>query len=405
MQVTSSHSHSGSLGKSCLVLTLCCLALVIAAPAQTLTTIANFGATTTSRPSSPLVEGNDGNFYGTTYANADYGSVFNVTPEGVLTVLHYFDYSDGSGAIGVILATDGNFYGTTQYGGTNDLGTVFKMTPDWTVTTLYNFSGPDGAHPGAGLVQAADGNLYGTTTAGGTNNSLGTVFKITLKGNLTTLFRFHGTDGKSPNAALVQDASGRLYGTTEFGGAHTFGTVFSITTRGRLTSLHSFDTSDGQYPTAALFGTADGAFYGTTYGGGNVSKSWCPSGCGTIFKITSAGAFSTLYKFCPNPSNTPCLDGDGPYGGLIQATDGNFYGTSSQGGSANLGVIFKLTPENVLTPLYDFCTKAFCPDGSLPATTMLQGPNGDLYGTTPAGGNSTYPGTVFSFALGLPPRH
>ncbi|HEV2471393.1 MAG TPA: choice-of-anchor tandem repeat GloVer-containing protein, partial [Chthonomonadales bacterium] len=202
--------------------------------------------------------------------------------------------SDGEGPrASLIQAADGNLYGTTYYGGiggTGGPGTVFKITPGGAFTTLYSFTGgSDGANPNAGLIQAADGNLYGTTSAGGTSKS-GTVFKIAAGGALTTLYSFTGgSDGGVPYAGLIQAVDGSLYGTTSAGGTINSGTVFKIATGGALTTLYSFTGGpDGGVPYAGLIQAADGSLYGTTSGGGT-------GGAGTVFKITTGGTLTTLY--------------------------------------------------------------------------------------------------------------
>ena len=218
-------------------------------------------------------------------------------------------------------AGDGNFYGTTEWGGAYGLGTVFKISPGGTLTTLYSFcagglSCADGSLPTAGLVQAADGNLYGTTAEGGANTD-GTVFKITPGGSLTTLHSFEGNDGGLPEAALVQATDGNLYGTTSWGGSGGYGTVYKITLGGTLTTLHSFSgyPTDGGDPYAALVQATDGNLYGTTWRGGSYDE-------GTIFKITPTGTLTTLHSF-------DGTDGSFVQAGLVQASDGNFYGTAS----------------------------------------------------------------------------
>jgi uncharacterized repeat protein (TIGR03803 family) len=168
---------------------------------------------------------------------------------------------------------------TGRGGGGNGDGTVFKITTSGTLTTLHSFDVTDGAVPYAGLIQATDGNLYGTTYAGGANNGYGTVFKITTSGTLTTLHSFDATDGAGPYAGLVQATNGDLYGTTEYGGSNGgFGTVFKITPSGTLTTLHSFDATDGAGPYAGLVQATNGDFYGTTFEGG--------SDFGTVFSLS-----------------------------------------------------------------------------------------------------------------------
>jgi uncharacterized repeat protein (TIGR03803 family) len=195
-------------------------------------------------------------------------------PAQTFTTLHSFDGKDGSRPYaGLIQATDGNLYGTTDFGEPHGEGTVFKITPSGMLTTLHSFDYADGGNPSAGLVQGTDGNLYGTTYGGGANQG-GEIFKITPSGRLTTFHSFEGTDGSYPYAGLVQATNGDFYGTTSGGGSSNCfgagcGTVFKITPSGILTTLHSFNGTDGQFPAGVLVRATDGSFYGTTeYGGG-----------------------------------------------------------------------------------------------------------------------------------------
>jgi uncharacterized repeat protein (TIGR03803 family) len=363
-----------------------CAAAAIAS-AQTVSTLVNFDIANGADPFTGLVQGPDGNFYGTTQAGGSSancvrgcGTIFKITPSGTLTTLHSFDGTDGSGSEGgLVLGTDGNFYGTTYGGGANDDGTVFKITPAGTLTTLHTFGGPDGRSPASSLLQASDGNFYGTTNFGGANSE-GTVFKISAAGTLTTLHSFDLTDGYIPNGGLLQTANGIFYGTTSVGGANNYGTVFKMTAAGTLTTLHNFDSTDGAYPLGGLVQAADGTFYGTANFGG--SGTGCQAGCGTVFKITVGGTLTTLYNFS---------NGQGPYCALIQGTDGNFYGTS-QG-----NMVFQITPAGVLTPLFTFNYV----DGFEPLAPLVQGTNGKFYGTTYQGGDNY--GTVFSLSMGLGP--
>jgi uncharacterized repeat protein (TIGR03803 family) len=386
-----------SLWKTILLLGVLCAAEAIGSPAQTFTSLFSFNGSNGSAPLyMALVQGTDGNFYGTTSAGGiyGYGAVFKITPGGKVTVLHSFDGTDGEYPDGgLIQGTDGNFYGTTVNGGTSGYGTIFKMTLAGTLTTLHGFAGypSDGGWPYDVLVQGTDGNFYGTTNIGGAKNN-GTVFKITAGGTLTTLysFSFTGGGGDGPTGGLVQGTDGNFYGTTMSGGTIGVGTVFKMTPAGTLTTLHSFDGTDGAYPFAGLIQATDGNFYGTTFQGG--THSGVTIG-GTVFKITSAGTLTTLHSFC---SQTGCTDGSYPYARLVQGTDANFYGTTAEGGTD--GTVFKITPGGILTTLHRFDFT----DGAGPLGGLLQATNGDFYGTTPTGG-AQGDGTVFSLSVGLGP--
>ena len=405
---------------------LLCAASAIAAPAQTFKTLISFDYTDGAIPFG-LVQGTDGNFYGATdkggngannNCNVSCGSIFKITPGGTLTTVHAFDGTDGNGPSGLVLATSGNFYGAATYGGTHNCdsygstgpcGTVFEMTPAGALTTLHDFcskgSCADGAIPWGVLIQATNGNFYGTTVAGGAGScgstvgpGCGTVFEITAKGVLTTLHTFSGTDGAYPYGGLVQATNGNFYGTTSYGGANGYGTVFEITAAGVLTTLHSFTGNDGGYPFGGLVQASNGSFYGTTSAnsgllltGGGPSCTGSGIGFGTAFEITSAGKLTTLHGF----ANT---DGAYPYGTLVQATDGNFYGPTSCGGASNNGTLFKITSKGTLTSLYSFGG----PDGSFPYAGLIQSTNGTLYGTAVVGGTDN-DGTVFSLSVGLGP--
>jgi uncharacterized repeat protein (TIGR03803 family) len=199
----------------------------------------------------------------------------------------------------------------------------------------------------------------------------------------TTLHSFDYTDGSEPYAGLVQGTGGHLYGTTEVGGANNAGTVFKMTTNGTLTTLYNFcphpNCTDGSNPSAPLIQATNGNFYGTTQGGGM-------NGGGTVFKITPSGMRTTVYSFCPS---IPCTDGGMPFAGLVQATDGDFYGTTQLGGAHDYGTVFKVTPGGTLTTLYNFCSQynnGVCADGQYPYAGLVQGADGNFYGTTQFGG-------------------
>lgn len=385
---------------------LLCAATVIASPAQTFSTLFFFNGKDGSSPEwMTLIQGTDGNFYGTTTQGGvqNNGAVFKMTPEGQLTRVYSFcaqtNCVDGRAPfLGLVQATDGAFYGTTFSGGTSPscpggCGTVFKITAGGKLTTLHSFSSIDGARPRSALVQATNGILYGTASTGGAYNS-GTVFQITTGGNLTTLYSFcaqtNCPDGLYPIAGLVQGTDGNFYGTT--GGSDNLGgTVFKITPAGTLTTLYTFcaildsTCTTAAYPDAGVVQGTDGNFYGTTYYGG-------PNEFGTVFKITPKGTLTFLHTFVQT-------DGQYPIAGLVQGTDGNFYGTTEVGGLTFSGTVFKITPAGSLTTLHSlYCESLLCPDGANPYGGLLQSTNGVFYGTT-----AQFDGSVFSISVGLGP--
>jgi uncharacterized repeat protein (TIGR03803 family) len=384
------------------------------APAQTFTALASFdGADGANPPAISLVQGLDGNFYGTTEGGGakSQGAVFKITPGGVLTLVYSFcsqsNCDDGINPYGgLVQAPDGSLYGTTHGGGKYDRGTVFKVTPNGTLTTLHSFGRSSGLYPAGALVQATNGNFYGTAEEGGVYGG-GTVFKISSGGVLKVLYSFCSqtkcADGSVPLAGLVQATNGSFYGTTAEGGSNNDGTVFKITPSGTFTSLYSFCSqtgcADGSGPLAGLVQATNGNLYGTTGAGGANSV-------GTVFRITPSGALTSLYSFC---AKTNCTDGKSPTAGVIQATDGNFYGTASAGGiscslfhNVGCGTVFKMTPSGTLTTLYSFCQQTNCPDGAEPYAGLVQATDGNLYGA-PFLGGATNVGTVFSIGVGLGP--
>ena len=397
-----------SLWKVVILMCVFCAAGVIGISAQSFTSLVSFDQTNGAHPYyGSLVQGIDGNLYGTTFAvpASTYGTVFRITPGGALTTLHSFDSTDGANPSGgLVQAPDGSFYGTTYAGGIfGSSGTVFKISPGGTLTPLHSFDASDGLYPYAGLVQAPSGSFYGTTAYGGVNG-YGTVSKIAPGGTLTTLYSFcvqtNCTDGAGPYAGLVQGTNGNLYGTTYNGGAGASncafsgcGTVFRVSPGGTLTKLHSFHFSDGAFPYAGLVQARDGNFYGTTAGGGGAASACNFYGCGTVFKITPGGTMTTLYHSC---AQTNCTDGAFPYAGLVQGTDENFYGTTAGGGEYGDGTVFRITPAGALAVLHSFNGT----DGSSPYGGLVQATNGTFYGTTYAGGANGY-GTIFSLAVGL----
>lgn len=443
--------RTSKFAKLACIIAVFCVATAFASPNKTYTVVTGFNPTQGSNPTGPLAQGVDGNLYGTTETGGNSnslcpsggtlgsgcGSVFKVTPTGQLTTLYEFcslaNCSDGAVPLGsLLLATNGNFYGVTSAGGAANHGTVFEVTPTGTLTTLYSFCAQsnctDGSNPTGTLIQGANGNLFGTTDKGGAHQSAsckptatvvgcGTIFEITLAGQLTTFYSFcsltNCADGELPVTPLTQGTDGNLYGSTtgggvvnsKFCGTTGCGTVFQITPTGTLTTLHEFCTvtigsnpcGDGQSPDTALVQASNNSMIGTA---------------GNIFSITAAGQLTVL------------LSGLKAVEGFTLATDGNLYGVTFNGGTDNsfcsggstCGTIFEMSSSGAFNTLYSFCqdgSLGSCPTGALPVVGLMQATNGNLYGTTFFGGpvvdvscnaiGNGGCGTVFSASLGISP--
>jgi uncharacterized repeat protein (TIGR03803 family) len=419
-----------------LALTICALcAANTMLSAQTFNVLASFNGFDGANPGATLVQGPNGNYYGTTATGGTIsttspgsGVIYEVTPTGKIILLHIFCLEarcpDGSGPQApLVLATDGNFYGTTVDGGTHSVGTIFKITPEGKFTSIYSFCAEtvlgictDGMLVTAGLIQAVNGDFYGMAQAGGSHNE-GTVFRVTSAGKLTVLYNFcsqdppYCADGASPWATLIQGNDGYLYGTAEEGGTYRGGTVFKLALDGTLTTIYNFCPSetgvtcpDGSAPESALIQASNGNFYGATTTGGTVNCGITKVGCGTVFELTPAGVLTTLHSFC---SLANCADGAYP-SGVTQGTDGNFYGITSGSGANKWGTLFQITSAGVLNTLYNFCAQSKCDDGSSPKVAPFQATNGTFYGTTFIGGTGeacpyTQCGTVFTLSMGLGP--
>jgi uncharacterized repeat protein (TIGR03803 family) len=384
------------------------LAAAIALHAQTFVTLNSFDTTDGAFPFPGVVQALDGNFYGTTYNGGanNQGAVYKITPGGTLTLLYSFcnktDCTDGAlPRAGLTLASNGILYGSTVAGGANNRGSVFRITTAGALTTLYSFCSAigcdDGDSPYGNLVQGSDGNFYGTTQGGGSKD-LGVIFRVTPAGANTTLYTFcsltNCADGSNPASGLVQASNGTFYGTTEDGGAHQGGTVFKLM-GSTLTTIYSFcaksNCADGNDPVGGLVLASNGTLFGTNTAGGSVNST------GTVFKLTPSGVLTTLHTFC---KQTGCPDGQIPYAGLVLATDGNLYGVTTSGGTVGGGTIFKVSPNGAFTSLYNFCSADACVDGKGPDGTLIQATNGVFYGTTFNGGTSDA-GVVFSLSAGL----
>jgi uncharacterized repeat protein (TIGR03803 family) len=316
------------------------------------------GNTDGANPAAGLVRDGLGYLYGTTQnggANG-YGSVFRINPDNSETILYSFcpvyPCADGKNPVaGLVLASDDNLYGVAAGGGAKDTGTVFRISPTGSFSLLYTFlnNQADAAAPGASLIQASDHNLYGTSAAGGAYGD-GALYRVTLAGDETVIYSFCAggasgngcTDGAAPNAGLIQGTDGNLYGMTSSGGAY-----------------HS---------------------------GGNT---------GTVFRITTAGVMTILHSFCGDQTYSPCVDAGFPVGALIQANDGNFYGATRNGGANNFGAIFKLTPTGVETLSFSFQGDTNTNTSGLdPGSGVIQASDGSFYGITSPGGTYSE-GTIY----------
>jgi uncharacterized repeat protein (TIGR03803 family) len=370
---------------------------------------------TANGPLAGVIFDGSGNLYGTTNGGGNgFGTVFELIPAAgggwTEKILYSFnnDGIDGHGpSAGVIFDAAGNLYGTTQFGGSGCnppsgyCGTVFELTPtatgEWTEKILHSFqaNGTDGTLPQSGLVIDSQGNLYGTTVLGG-NNNLGTVYELKpaagggWKEEILHSFRDSG-DGQFPQASLIFDASGNLYGATSGDGQFANGTVFELT---RTASggwkdkvLHSFGTSnDGGFVLNSLFVDPAGNLYGTTQNGGS-------QGVGMVFELSPQGGglwtTTILHNFTFGGT-----DGLSPLAGVIMDSAGNLYGTTQGGGPHNFGTVFELSPNPGGTwterILHDFHGT----DGFLPVAPLIFDDSGHLYGTTFLGG-ATEGGEVF----------
>lgn len=365
------------------------LALPLSANALNVSVLHAFsGGNDGQDPEPRLVQTADGSFFGETLGGGAFGSgtLFKIAPDGSFTTVYTFSGPDGAEPSGgLIVGPDGNLYGVTASGGNYfgssgwGTGTIFQFDPATGVlTTLYKFPVDGASNPWTALTLGADGSFYGTTLGYNSGpNNFGTVFRWNATVGFTTLHVFTGTDdGSTPRGALLQGVDGSFYGTTYFEGSLGYGTVFKITALGTFETLHAFSgEEDGAYPFAGLTLATDGNFYGTTSGGGT-------SGYGAVFKITPAGAFSMLYSF------RNAEDGAVASPGVIQAADGNLYGATTT------GVLYRLTLAGAFTPLHTLISA----EGIEPYYNLIQGSDGSLYGATRGGGAGSA-GTVFKMAF------
>ena len=381
--------------------------------AQTFKSLHSFAGTSASDGATPgygaLVQGVDGNLYGTTtqggvtcsfFGALGCGEVFEITPAGTINGIYKFcmttGCADGNDPYGgLALDTDGSLYGMTDLGGIDGIGAVFRITrtsKGFKFSTLYSFDNSLGSEPLDTLVRASDGkNFYGFTQTG-SPTGYGAIFTINATGVTNLVQSFDGTDGTGDaTGGLVQGTDGNFYGVSPNGNGSQ-GTVFMLDSAANINVLHPFTGNpDGSGPTGKLVqSSVDGNFYGTTASGGMNDQ-------GTVFKITPGGQLTIIYNFC---MVSGCPDGFSPVAGLIQGTDGKFYGTTLGGGTGvSPGTVFQITSGGVLKTLHSFNGLS---DGTEPFAGLVQHTNGTFYGTTNAGGTNGL-GTVFSVSVGLRP--
>jgi uncharacterized repeat protein (TIGR03803 family) len=362
------------------------------------TVIFDFSEADGGLPTAGVISDSSGNLYGTTEAGGDgVGTVFELSHANgswAQTVIYSFNF-EGGGYFpigGLVLDAAGDLYGTTTAGGANSGGVVFELSPangGWTENDIYSFTDDSGYDPQAALIFDKSGNLYGSSQQGGAFG-YGTVFELSPSNGSwteTTLHSFDSADGDGlePDCALVFDGSGNLYGTTSFGGKYDLGIAFELSYSHGIwneTIIHSFAYSDGASPFAGMIFDAKGNLYGTTISGGK-------AGDGTVFELTSSNGGwteSTLYNFC---SVSDCTDGTTPYAGLIFDPQGNLYGTTNGGGTLDNGVVFRLKHSGTgwMESAYRFPGNQL--DGGGPyyaGVTLVQGA---LYGTAVQGGGNT----------------
>lgn len=351
-------------------------------PAGLLTFLHTFGDVSGGqRPMTALVEGMDGAFYGGAEGGpAGAGVLYRVTPAGTFSVVHAFDGTDGAvSAAPLLLAPNGALYGVSAFGGVG-FGTIYALAPGGSFSVIHTFTDADGAYPMAALVAGSDGGLYGTTNGGGPSGA-GTVFRIDGSGTFSVLHGFSGVDGANPMAPLLPGMDGALYGTTASGGNAGAGTVFRIATDGALATLHEFQFSDGFQPAVGLTQGLDGLLYGVASGGA--------FSAGTVFSVATTGGLTTVHSFNGQ-------DGNSPQARLTAAGDGSLYGVTASGGSEFRGTVFRITNGTLVT-LYSLTAG----DGSPRTAEIVQGADGRLYGGLDAAAVYAIDGDAVSILVSL----
>ena len=352
----------------------------------------SFSGTEGQTPAAALVQGADGFFYGVAAHGGDFtaspdgrGTAFRMDASGNVTTLHVFGGPEGAVPNSLIQGRDGFFYGTATYGGSGPLeslsqgfGAIFRMDSAGTVTVLKAFpGGTGGAFPGP-IMQGADGALYGTASFDLVTWSQfsGLVYRLDpATGDFRVLHSFVPTEGQGPTGRLFQGADGFFYGTTNQGGLWNMGVVYKVDTLGHFVLLHSFSPffpGEGSEPKGGVIQASDGFFYGTTEQGGYG---------GAIFRMDAAGNLTVIHRF-----DSYFSDGGRPRSGLIEGRDGFLYGTTPSGGQpvtgSRYGVVYRMNKAGTVTVLHTFTG----PDGREPWAGLTQGADGQLYGSTVVGG-------------------
>lgn len=309
------------------------------------TTLAAFDGLDGNDPASSLVADSSGDLFGTTASIdgfSDDGTVYEIAAgSGAVTSLVTFDDDDGSTPSGgLAIDGSGDVFGAASGGANND-GTVFEVVAgSGTITDLASFDGSNGENPQGNLLMDGSGDLFGTTQGGGSDGG-GTVYEVVAgSGNVTTLANFDGTDGSAPTAGVIMDSAGDVFGTTSSGGANGDGTVFEVVAgSGTVTTLATFNKTNGAAPEAGLIEDSSGNLFGTTKSGGT-------SDDGTVFEVAAgSGTVSDLVSFDGS-------DGQQPLGAVIADSSGDLYGTTSNGGGSNNdGTVFELVRSNVVVPI------------------------------------------------------
>ncbi|HXM60461.1 MAG TPA: choice-of-anchor tandem repeat GloVer-containing protein [Terriglobales bacterium] len=372
-------------------------------------------------PLGALVRVSNGDLYGTTNTGGSgctsesCGTAFKMDKNGNEVWMHSFDIKNGGFPdAGLIRDKAGNLFGTTVVGGDHTkcslerCGVVFKLNDEGNEVTLYNFKGePDGGFPEARLVRDDEGNVYGTTYSGGLHEEGGTIFKIDPEHNEAVLYNFcsltNCSDGLTPYPGLIRDASGNLFGVAASGGERQGGVAYELDSKGNESTLYNFGTVDGSGPASVLVEDSSGNLYGTTSFGGNVEQ--CGgNGCGVVFKLSpmTGGGWSetVMYSFCALKN---CADGSEPMAGpLVLDAAGNIYGTTYSGGTTcntdGCGVVFKLDPAGKETVLHAFTGGN---DGAFPWAGVTLDRGGNLYGVASQAGDTKCYGGDHTFGCGV----